>query len=159
MSVFADTSVLCGLLHEQDNSREADTLLAEAGKVITLSTLVVFEFKQSTRLQTFRFDSDRTQGWAERETGRMLAQFDSNVDAGAFVFAEVDWADVHSLAERLSAAHTRREGHRTLDVLHVATAVHLRAEKFLTLDGGQAALARAAGLKVPERLAGKGRRK
>ena len=158
MSVFADTSVICGVLHEQDNSREADALFAGVGRAVVISTLVAFEFKQSARLQTFRFDADRTQGWAERETGRMLAQFDANVDAGAFVFGEVDWADVHSLAERLSAAHTRKEGHRTLDVLHVATAVHLKAELFLTLDGGQAALAKAVGLKVPTRLTG-GRKK
>ncbi len=141
-------------MHEQDNSREADALFAEAGRAITLSTLVAFEFRQSARLQTFRFDADRTQGWPERETGRMLAQFDANVAAGAFVFTEVDWADAHSLAERLSAAHTRKAGYRTLDVLHVATAVQLKATLFLTLDGPQAALARAAGLKVPKRLGG-----
>ena len=63
-----------------------------------------------------------------------------------------------SLAERLSAAHTRKGGHRTLDVLHVATAMHLKAEIFLTLDGGQATLAKAVGLKVPGRLTG-GRKK
>jgi predicted nucleic acid-binding protein len=149
---FADTSLICALLHEQDNSREADALFADMGGSVTISTLVAFEFKQSARLQNFRFDADRTQGWPERETGRMLAQFDANVAAGVFVFPEVDWADVHSLAERLSAAHTRKEGHRTLDVLHVATALHLRSERFLTLDGLQASLARAAGLTVPARL-------
>jgi len=152
VSIFADTSVICGLLHEQDNSREADALFAGAGRAVTISTLVSFEFKQSARLQTFRFDHDRTQGWAERETGRMLAQFDANVNAGVFVLAEVDWADAHSIAERLSAAHTRREGYRTLDVLHVATALQVKAERFLTLDGEQAALARAVGLKVPKRI-------
>jgi predicted nucleic acid-binding protein len=84
----------------------------------------------------------------------MLAQFDANVAAGIFVFTEVDWADAHSLAERLSAAHTRNEGYRTLDVLHVATALQMRAGLFLTMDGAQASLARAAGLKVPKRLGG-----
>ena len=152
MIVFADTSLICALLREQDNSREADALFSEVGRAITLSTLVAFEFRQSARLQAFRFDADRTQGWPERETGRMLAQFDANVAAGVFVFTEVDWADAYSLAERLSAAHTRKEGYRTLDVLHVATAVQLKATLFLTLDGPQAALARAAGLKVPKRL-------
>jgi predicted nucleic acid-binding protein len=158
VSVFADTSFVCALLHVQDNSPLAWDYTLENPGTVVLSTLVAFEFKQSARLQTFRFDADRTQGWAERETGRMLAQFDANVAAGAFVFGEVDWADVHSLAERLSAAHTRKEGHRTLDVLHVATAVHLKVELFLTLDGGQAALAKAVGLKVPGRLTG-GRKK
>jgi predicted nucleic acid-binding protein len=39
-------------------------------------------------------------------------------------------------------------GHRTLDVLHVATALHLKAREFLTFDGNQAELAKAVGLKV-----------
>jgi predicted nucleic acid-binding protein len=142
VSVFADTSVICGLLHEQDNSREADALFATEGRGILISSLIAFEFKQAARLQTFRFEADRSQGWAERETVRMLAQFDANVEAKVFVFAEVDWADVHSRAERLSAAFTRKEGYRTLDVLHVATALQVKAEQFWTLDGAQAALAR-----------------
>ena len=152
MIVFADTSFVCALLHVQGNSPLAWDYTHENPGAITLSTLVAFEFRQSARLQTFRFDAERTQGWPERETARMLAQFDANVAAGVFVFTEVDWADAHSLAERLSAAHTRKEGYRTLDVLHVATAVQLQAKLFLTLDGPQAALARAAGLKVPKRL-------
>jgi predicted nucleic acid-binding protein len=155
MSPFADTSFVCALLHVQGNSPLAWDYTRENPDEVIISTLIAFEFKQSARLQTFRFDSDRTQGWAERETGRMLAQFDANVAEKVFVLAEVDWPDVHSLAERLSAAHTRKDGYRTLDVLHVATALHLRAERFLTLDAGQAALARAVGLKVPTRLVGK----
>jgi predicted nucleic acid-binding protein len=157
VSPFADTSFVCALLHVQGNSPLAWDYTRESPGDVLISTLIAFEFKQSARLQTFRFDSDRTQGWAERETGRMLAQFDANVESRAFVIAEVDWPDVHSLAERLSAAHTRKAGHRTLDVLHVATALHLKAERFLTLDAGQATLARAVGLTVPTRL-GRGAR-
>jgi predicted nucleic acid-binding protein len=60
----------------------------------------------------------------------------------------VAWPEVHNLAESLSRNYTVKGGHRTLDVLHVATAVHLKADLFCTLDSAQAALARAAGLKV-----------
>jgi predicted nucleic acid-binding protein len=148
MIAFADTSVLCALLHEQSTTLESEALFAELGAPLSLSTLVAFEFRQSARLQSFRFASDRTQGWPAGETERMLAQFDANLAAGAFVHAAVDWPEVHALAEQYSRAHTLQRGHRTLDVLHVATAAHLKADLFCTVDRLQAELARSAGLKV-----------
>lgn len=148
MIAFADTSVICGLLHEQDTTPEAEALFAELGTELTLSTLVAFEFRQSARLQSFRFGADRTQGWSARETVRLLAQFDANLTAGAFVLGTVNWPEVHALAEHYSHAHTVQRGHRTLDVLHVATAVHLRADVFCTVDRLQADLAHAVGLKT-----------
>lgn len=88
-----------------------------------------------------------------RETERMLAQFDVNLAEGAFVYGAINWPEVHALAEQFSHAHTARQGHRTLDVLHVATAVHLGADLFCTVDRLQAELARGVGLKVrPKRL-------
>jgi len=56
--------------------------------------------------------------------------------------------DVHSRAEELSKRQTAAGGHRSLDVLHVATALHLEAEEFLTFDANQRKLASAAGLNV-----------
>jgi len=153
MIAFADTSVICALLHEQSTTAESEALFAELKSPITISTLVAFEFRQSSRLQNFRFSADRTQGWSARETGRMLAQFDANIAAGAFVHGAVNWPEVHALAEQYSHSHTLKRGHRTLDVLHVATAVHLRAKLFCTVDRLQSELARAVGLKVrPARL-------
>ena len=148
MIAFADTSFFCTLLRVQDTSPEAWMLSDELGVPLTLSTLVAFEFRQSARLQSFRFSSDRSQGRYARETERTLTQFDANLAAGAFVHAAVDWPEVHALAEQFSHVHTLRDGHRTLDVLHVATAVHLKADLFCTVDRLQAELARAAGLKV-----------
>jgi len=40
-------------------------------------------------------------------------------------------------------------GHRSLDVLHVATALHLGAQEFLTFDANQIKLARAEKLNHP----------
>ena len=38
-------------------------------------------------------------------------------------------------------------GHRAFDILHVAAAVHLGADEFLTFDSNQRRLALATGLK------------
>jgi predicted nucleic acid-binding protein len=63
--------------------------------------------------------------------------------------AAPDWADVHRIAEELSAKHTVASGHRLADILHVATAIHLGAEQFLTFDTNQRFLAEAEGMSVP----------
>ena len=53
-------------------------------------------------------------------------------------------------AERLGAIFTRTLGTRSLDILHIANALVLGIREFLTFDVRQAALAKAAGLKVPK---------
>jgi hypothetical protein len=67
---------------------------------------------------------------------------------GVVAMFPVDWTEVHRIAERLSAARTKTEGHRALDILHVATARVLQAQEFLTFDERQSKLAQAEGLKV-----------
>jgi hypothetical protein len=51
-------------------------------------------------------------------------------------------------AATLSTKHTERVGARAIDLLHVAGALTLGSELFLTTDGRQAQLAKAEGLKV-----------
>ena len=57
-------------------------------------------------------------------------------------------AAVHAEAERLSARHTAEGGHRSMDILHVATALSMGAREFLSFDGNQTALASVEGLTV-----------
>ncbi|MGH9609315.1 MAG: PIN domain-containing protein [Bryobacteraceae bacterium] len=49
---------------------------------------------------------------------------------------------------RLARRHAARLGSRTLDALHVASALELKAERFWTFDERQEKLARAEGLKM-----------
>jgi predicted nucleic acid-binding protein len=148
MIAFADTSFLCALYRVQDNSPVAYKLAGALKEPVTVSSLVLFEFRQSVRLQAFRFSSDRTQGYSPREAARVLDALRANVEAGALFIAPTEWSDVHSLAEELSSRNTMAMGNRSMDTLHVATALHLGAKQFLTFDTKQAALAKAAGLKV-----------
>ncbi len=78
----------------------------------------------------------------------MLVDLKSDLDSGALRNFSVDWVDVHGLAERMSDEHTVSQGHRLIDILHVATALHLGSEEFLTFDANQIKLARAEGLRV-----------
>ena len=59
--------------------------------------------------------------------------------------------DMDAVVERatdLAIAHTERLGTRAIDLLHVASALALDSEVFLTTDERQARLAKAEGLKV-----------
>jgi hypothetical protein len=78
----------------------------------------------------------------------MLRDLQSDLAAKVIEVVPVDWADVHQIAERLSATHTEQNGHRLADIMQVATALHLAAAGFLTFDGNQRLLAEAEGLKV-----------
>lgn len=75
---------------------------------------------------------------------------------GALSPARQIWAET-AIPERafdrsadLARRHGAKLGIRTLDSLHVACALELKAERFWTFDERQAKLARAEGLKTTE---------
>jgi predicted nucleic acid-binding protein len=148
MNAFADTSFLFALYRQQENSQPADTFLQKAREALHISSLVLLEFRQSARYQAFRFSRDRAQGFPKREGQLMLAALQENIAGGAVMIVPVDWQEVHSMAEQLSSRFTMTGGHRLLDVLHVSTAIHLKARKLLTFDKNQIILTKSAGLEV-----------
>jgi predicted nucleic acid-binding protein len=77
-----------------------------------------------------------------------LSSFDEDCADGRYAEADLLWRAVLRRASQLSRAHTSQLGCRSLDVLHVATAVELGLRNFLTFDRRQQQLARAAGLKT-----------
>ena len=148
MKAFADTSFLYALYRQQENSPAADAFLRTAREPVHVSSLVLFEFRQSARYQAFRFSKDRTQGFSNRGAQLMLAVLQENIAKGAVAIVPVAWQDVHSIAERLSSQYTVTGGHRALDILHLSTAIHLKARHLLTFDKNQIALTKVAGLEV-----------
>jgi hypothetical protein len=82
---------------------------------------------------------------AKMEATGMLRDSQSDLASGLLLVVPADWADVHRLAEELSAKYTEASGHRLINILHVATALHLGAEEFLTFDSnGNATHCRAS---------------
>jgi predicted nucleic acid-binding protein len=78
---------------------------------------------------------------------RAIRDFRLDRDAGLWEVTGLPEAAFGS-AIKLAHAHVARLGTRTLDSLHVAAALELKAERFWTFDERQAKLAKAAGLKV-----------
>lgn len=77
-----------------------------------------------------------------------LAALDDDLVQGRMHRADLHWRAAFRRAAELSLNHTRTLGTRTLDILHVASALELGLNRFVTFDERQAALARAAGLKI-----------
>ena len=149
MKIFPDTSMLCSLYRRQVNSPAAIDFMERHALPLPVSGLLLLEFRQSVRLQMRLFSLDRGKGFPESEGTRMLRDLQADLNDGALKMVGVDWVVVHRLAETLSSVHTRERGSRLVDILHVATALHLGAEVFLTFDANQKALAESEGMVVP----------
>ena len=148
MIAFPDTSFLCALYRRQDNSPSSAAYFKVMPEALHVSGLLLYEFRQSVRFQVWLHARDSSKGYPPADCSRALADLQTDLDTGAVVMVKVDWPDVHRLAETLSKRHTIAGGHRSLDVLHVATALHLGARVFLTFDTNQIKLALAEKLKV-----------
>ncbi len=149
MIAYPDTSFLCAMFRYQANSVEAARHFAQMPEPLHVASPLLFEFRQATRWQAFLHSKDASKGFDRTLAQASLAKLQANIASGAIVVVPVDWADVASIGERLSAQYTWTEGYRGFDVLHVATALHLGAAEFLTFDGKQKDLAEAEGLVVP----------
>jgi predicted nucleic acid-binding protein len=148
MIAFPDTSYLCAFYRRQDNSPAAAAHFKAMPEALHVSGLLLYEFRQSVSFQVWLHARDKTKGYPQADCDRALADLQSDLDTGAVVVVTADWPDVHRLAETISKRHTVAGGHRSLDVLHVATALHLGAREFLTFDTNQRKLAAAEKLKV-----------
>src|SRR5262249_62290582 len=73
-----------------------------------------------------------------------IASFEEDFAEGRYVQADLLWRAALNRAGRLSREHTPTIGCRSLDVLHVASALELGLRDFLTFDARQQKLAQAA---------------
>jgi predicted nucleic acid-binding protein len=76
-----------------------------------------------------------------------LQAFEDDFAGGRLRQADLLWRATFTRAAELSRRHARTIGVRSLDVLHVASALELGLRHFATFDERQQNLARAAGLR------------
>jgi predicted nucleic acid-binding protein len=142
--VCCDTSFLVSLYKEEPRSSEAKATLANEQRRLQISELIFYEFSNAIRFAACR-------RFIQKELALTIIR-DLEVDLARKRLAIAPLSLPATLAEakRLSATHTLTGGHRSMDILHVATALQLKASLFLTFDENQRTLARAEGLQVPE---------
>lgn len=148
MIALPDTSFLCAIYRRQSNSPAAAAHAATMKEPLHVTALLVYEFRQSLRLQVWRHSHNPREGMPLADAQAALSQFAADLASGVAVLEPCTFQDVLRRAEDLSHRHTLAGGHRSFDVLHVATALHLGAREFLTFDTNQRKLAAAEGLAV-----------
>jgi predicted nucleic acid-binding protein len=143
MTAYADTGFLCSLYAPDAHTRRVVARMQRQALPLPLTWLHQLEFRNALRLRVFR--GEITPPQRDASLNALLA----DVAAGVLAGAAPPLADILTEAERLSALHTDTIGTRSLDVLHVSSALVLGLNELLSFDHRQLALAKAAGLKVP----------
>ena len=149
MIAYPDTSFLCALYRKQDNSEQALAYRNSMSEPLYVTRLVLWEFRQSVRFQAFRHSKNRQLGFSLPEGERMMAKLSEHLEMGSAKMVNCDFVNILVTGERISKARTFDGGHRSFDILHIATAIDLGAKEFLSFDTNQIELAAAEGLKVP----------
>lgn len=140
MIAYADTGFLISLYGEDDLSSTA-TALVKSKPVFIVTPLGEAEFTNALELRVFRKQWTRAQARAVRE------QFRYHQGAGVLRLEALP-GEVWQVALSLSGRHTARFGSRTLDLLHVASALVFKPDVFYTFDERQRRVARAERLRV-----------
>ena len=140
MSVYADTSFFVSLYIEDRHSKAADQLMA-SGSLVCFTPLHSAEWNHAIAQQVFRGEMSPSEANGVRSD--LEADLTSGLWAQA-VFPE----NAFDLCADLAKRYGSKLGVRTLDSLHVACALELKAERFWTFDDRQAKLAKAEGLKI-----------
>ncbi len=143
MVIACDTSFLFSLYGSDAHSAKAVTWTSQNTRAIHLNSLTHFEFGNAVRFSEFRKASP------PGSAAQYWAGFEAAVAQGRLIIATSNLADVIDEAKRLSSTRTLKGGHRGFDILHVASALKMKATDFLTFDGNQKKLAEAEGLVVP----------
>ena len=149
MLAYPDTSFVCSLYREQVHSERADAYRETMTEPLHFTRLLEFEFLQAIELQVWLHATDRKKGYTRSEADQMLEDWETDIASGLNKVVPYDSDAVLRLAGSYSKSRTAQVGHRSLDILHVATAIHLGAKEFLTFDERQRTLAQHAGLKIP----------
>lgn len=140
MIAYADTGLLISLYGQDTNSAVAISLLTPQ-PVLLLTPFSEVEFSNAVELIVFRKE------WTKSQSKVVLDTFRHQQSVGVFRMVPLG-PEIWTKALALSARHSATLGTRTLDVLHVATAILLGPDMFLSFEQRQRKLARAAGLRV-----------
>jgi len=140
--IYVDPSALLKLYLKEPESRTMAVWRRKIGDPLTVTHHGRVELINGIGLAAYRgIITDET-----REAA--LAAVEDDFSKGRYKQVDLPWRATLKRAGELSREHTPTIGCRSLDVLHVASAVELEFKYFTTFDLRQQQLARAAGLKL-----------
>jgi predicted nucleic acid-binding protein len=140
LRTYIDASFLVSLYVPDQHSIVAERLMA-SNPSVWLTPLHFAESTHAIEQLVFRGASTRAQADLVHE------RFAQHRASGMWVEAALR-DSIFDVCARLARRYGAKLGLRTLDTLHVAAALELKAQRFWTFDERQKKLARAAGLKT-----------
>jgi predicted nucleic acid-binding protein len=140
LTIYADTSFFVSLYLTDRHTAEVERRL-RLRPSLWMTPLHVAEWAHAVEQHVFRKAISR------READRLVQRFQDHRTQN--LWREAPLPDrAFEVCAQLAQRHAARLGVRTLDTLHVASALELKAEQFWTFDDRQAKLALAVGLKT-----------
>jgi len=141
-SIYADPSALLKLYLKEPESRAMAAWRKKVGDPLLVTHHGRLELTNGIGLAAYRgIITDKIHYAA-------MAALDDDFVQGRYKQGDLLWRATLKRAGELSRKHTRSIGCRSLDILHVASALELELKHFATFDARQQQLARAAGLKT-----------
>lgn len=140
MNTYADTSFFVSLYLPDPHSLEAQRRLSSQS-VVWLTPLHVAEWTHAIEQHVFRKQI------SAGEASRLHSAFQATMQNRVWLEVLVPESAFERCAE-LARQYAAKFGLRTLDTLHVASALELNADTFWTFDEHQQKLAKACGLKT-----------
>jgi predicted nucleic acid-binding protein len=141
LSAYADTSFLVSLYILDANSEAAAARMARVRLPVFMTQVGELELSNALSLRLFRKELVPSQVKAAR------ALIAADIEQRVIQVKPLSGV-VFERAKQISRKWTPRLGTRSLDVLHVASALLLRSDAFYTFDRAQARLAATEGLTV-----------
>jgi len=138
--VYADSSFLVSLYVTDSHSADSRHRMLTA-PTLWLTPLHVAEWSHAIAQHMFRRELK------PNEATDLYRQLEDDKQGGVWVEAALPESAFEICAD-LARRHGPKLGLRTLDSLHVACALELKADRFWTFDDRQAKLAKAEGLKI-----------
>ena len=141
MNIYLDTSFLVSLYGADANLESAIRVMQASGGNHLVTTFGRLEVVNAFALQVFRKEASAAQAQFS------LEDFERDLRSGVLQLCPLP-EQALDRARELSRQTTARLGTRTVDLLHVAAALEMGADRLYSFDKRQRALARAVHLKL-----------
>jgi predicted nucleic acid-binding protein len=142
MNVYADTSWWLAYKCRADVHHSAAIRLFEREPE---ARVIWTPWQRVEVLNTFR-QIERAGLVGRGEARQMIRLLEQEVRIGYWQHFEFDWTEAVRTAGEISAEHSLKLPIRAMDLFHVAIAIEVGADKFLSFDDDQCVLAEAASL-------------
>ena len=142
MSATADSSLIVALYLAEVDSARADAACASVAAPILLTDWHRVEIPNAFQRAV------KNARITDAQAAQLWQDFTTDIAAGRFEIVSLDHTAVLARTLVLTQKHTATTGTRSLDLIHIATALEIGAVEFLSFDHRQRQAANAEGLKV-----------